>query len=284
MPEPVITAGASAEVLEQVLKEMGDLETQIEAEIANNAGEYTDEEMAKLEEMLEVLNQAQGQLEDDLETGNIGGYVVIIRPTDLLEVLGQLEEHIDAEIASGNYSDEEIAEMEQVLASVGGLEAAIEATMTAGSPGSNGNENVAVLDEQLEASMGEFDGMILTERAAAQVGAGELDNEEAGYSGDGSDLFEQGDLTEVATAPTMPGQGSDETTAAGEEGKEGKVARGVPTGQSVPHGTVPEDIPDGSDDDIVARQIREAAMNESDPELREKLWDEYRRYKNQGKK
>ena len=43
--------------------------------------------------------------------------------------------------------------------------------------------------------------------------------------------------------------------------------------------TVPSDIPDGSDDDIVARQLREAAMKETDPELRERLWDEYRKYK-----
>ena len=42
---------------------------------------------------------------------------------------------------------------------------------------------------------------------------------------------------------------------------------------------VPSDIPDGKGDDIVARQLREAAMNEKDPELREKLWDEYRFYK-----
>jgi hypothetical protein len=42
---------------------------------------------------------------------------------------------------------------------------------------------------------------------------------------------------------------------------------------------VPEDIPDGDDDDVIARQLREAAMSEPDPELREKLWDEYRKYK-----
>jgi hypothetical protein len=42
---------------------------------------------------------------------------------------------------------------------------------------------------------------------------------------------------------------------------------------------IPEDIPDGQDDDVVARQIREAAMNEPDPILREKLWQEYRDYK-----
>jgi hypothetical protein len=33
------------------------------------------------------------------------------------------------------------------------------------------------------------------------------------------------------------------------------------------------------DDDIVARQLREAAEKETDPELKEKLWKEYEEYK-----
>ena len=41
----------------------------------------------------------------------------------------------------------------------------------------------------------------------------------------------------------------------------------------------PDDIPDGQDDDIVARQLRELAENETDPELKERFWDEYRKYK-----
>ena len=45
-------------------------------------------------------------------------------------------------------------------------------------------------------------------------------------------------------------------------------------------GPIPANLPDARDDDIVARQLREAATKESDPVLREKLWDEYRRYKN----
>jgi len=40
------------------------------------------------------------------------------------------------------------------------------------------------------------------------------------------------------------------------------------------------EIPDGQDDDVVARQLREAALAETDPELRARLWDEYRKYKN----
>ena len=41
----------------------------------------------------------------------------------------------------------------------------------------------------------------------------------------------------------------------------------------------PTDIPNGNDDDVVARQLREAAMREPDPAIREKLWAEYRKYK-----
>jgi hypothetical protein len=33
------------------------------------------------------------------------------------------------------------------------------------------------------------------------------------------------------------------------------------------------------DDDVVARQLREAAERETDPELKKKLWEEYRKYK-----
>ena len=40
----------------------------------------------------------------------------------------------------------------------------------------------------------------------------------------------------------------------------------------------PEDIAITVDDDIIARQLREAALVEQDPELRERLWEEYRKY------
>jgi len=38
------------------------------------------------------------------------------------------------------------------------------------------------------------------------------------------------------------------------------------------------DAAERRDDDVVARQLREAAESEPDPQLREKLWYEYRRY------
>ena len=41
----------------------------------------------------------------------------------------------------------------------------------------------------------------------------------------------------------------------------------------------PEDVAVMVDDDIIARQLREAALAEEDPELRDRLWAEYRKYK-----
>ena len=65
---------------------------------------------------------------------------------------------------------------------------------------------------------------------------------------------------------------------------------GIPSGAGIPAppmpsqknaevASMPSDVADARDDDVVARQLREAAMDETDPALKEKLWEEYRRYK-----
>ncbi len=54
---------------------------------------------------------------------------------------------------------------------------------------------------------------------------------------------------------------------------------GGPAGPGSDSRAVPADVGDGKDDDVVARQLREAATKEKDPAIREKLWEEYREYK-----
>lgn len=51
------------------------------------------------------------------------------------------------------------------------------------------------------------------------------------------------------------------------------------SGQGTGNGSDARPIPSGVDDDIIARRLRRAAETETDPELKEKLWDEYRDYK-----
>ncbi len=79
----------------------------------------------------------------------------------------------------------------------------------------------------------------------------------------------------VASLPTrMPENEADTATILAEA----PDALPEPEGQ-IAAANVPDDIGDGQDDDIIARQLREAAIAEADPALQEKLWEEYRRYK-----
>ena len=50
-------------------------------------------------------------------------------------------------------------------------------------------------------------------------------------------------------------------------------------GVSTANGKVPDDIPSADNDSALAAQIRRAAENETDPNKRKLLWDEYRKYK-----
>ncbi|MDD3450330.1 MAG: hypothetical protein PHF72_15050, partial [Gammaproteobacteria bacterium] len=106
-----------------------------------------------------------------------------------------------------------------------------------------------------------------------------------GAGGAGGPLFEEGDLTDAGGLGGLGGSGDETGEGDDGSGEQQDTVAAMPSGSSgLPgrgkgDGTVPPDLVDGSDDDIVARQIREAAMAEKDPALREKLWDEYRKYK-----
>ncbi|WP_157976609.1 hypothetical protein [Parahaliea mediterranea] len=132
-------------------------------------------------------------------------------------------------------------------------------------------EQVAILDARLEQGTGEFDAMILEEQTAQRQA--ERDNpapapaqpEQAGGGSGGNSPY-GGDMADAGGYSTGGGMGG--------------ASRG---GGQVPQNTAkyppPADIPSGDDDDVVARQLREAAMREPDPKVREALWDEYRKYK-----
>jgi hypothetical protein len=73
-------------------------------------------------------------------------------------------------------------------------------------------------------------------------------------------------MVEEAGSPPETGSVADETT------NTGQGAGSMSEQERRRYGS-------GEDDDIVARQMREAAENETDPELRKKLWKEYETYK-----
>ena len=146
----------------------------------------------------------------------------------------------------------------------------------AGGPAQTTEEKLAVLDEQLQQSYGQFEGLILRERDYVRdkenARGADIDTEEeaSGSESGGSYAGGSGEYREP-----ISGSGSGNRPENPDQ-REGDFEQVAVVNQ------IPPDIPDGSDDDVVARQLREAAMKESDPELREKLWEEYKKYKNKG--
>ena len=134
----------------------------------------------------------------------------------------------------------------------------------AGGPAATGAERKQALGDELQEGFAEFDRVMLSEQQAM--------NEEADQEGYGDFSDEGGMPGELDAAAEEPLQtamiDSDPVSIKGE----GNTA-------TRDHSQVPPDLVNAEGDDIIARQLREAAMKEQDPELREKLWDEYRKYK-----
>ncbi len=154
-------------------------------------------------------------------------------------------------------------------------------------PARTSDEEVAVLDQQLEDALGRYDEQIHEEfekaqaqrRAHGQASAGE--EQEAGSEWDPASTtdpatpaeksYETGAQARTRSSPAERGDPDSDSKEREEGSKDGGTHSTPP----------PADIPGGDDDDVVARQLREAAQKERDPVLRDKLWDEYRKYKKQ---
>lgn len=149
----------------------------------------------------------------------------------------------------------------------------------------------AQIDRRFDETFAVFDARMrkeqetVSQERAARGGSGSAAGRDGEAGGDGSEAAGGGGNGREGEAGDGPLAGDGAPGGRGEpaggesdgEGGGGGVGGGA-MGGSGPN-TVPADIPDGRDDDIVARQLREAAMKETDPELRERLWEEYRQYK-----
>lgn len=164
-----------------------------------------------------------------------------------------------------------------------------EAPAAGGGPGAATEaEEIAALEKKLGESLAEFDELLLEEARRARTrtdgrsrggssGASAAASAGSGATGAGP---ESGSVAATASGTEGQGGGAAESPqSAGEPGSPGGRILGTEAGASGASAAVPPDVGDGSDDDVVARQIRKAAESETDPELRKKLWEEYRKYK-----
>ena len=129
----------------------------------------------------------------------------------------------------------------------------------------NGEELARAL-ERLAEHQGQVDELIQQEQTDAALGSGDIGEDSTGIGatapprsagGDGrrAEIIGEADRSSVATTST------DDAAAVG-------------TGYRPP-----ADVGDGRDDDKLAAQLRELAMKETDPALRERYWEEYRKHK-----
>ena len=173
------------------------------------------------------------------------------------------------------------------------------------------DDPVQALDRELDDSLAAFDAMLLKElekiRTASAGRMRDLSDQAASavqrLKEKGIDLEAEGGMRGESKSGTEPsgdktgdgepgqdgrqspdrqgGTENGETSTPGEKRGDGQRAETDDAAQDGQGGTSgrQERYSGGRDDDIVARQLREAAEKETDPALREKLWKEYEAYK-----
>lgn len=143
-------------------------------------------------------------------------------------------------------------------------------------------EAKSAADLELERTLAGIDGRIRANREDQEdklnerAGGPQLPDMSDGISETGPSGDEQGSDSSGPTG-AVGGTNPDVFEGLGEGGpKKGNES----TPPEVPKPSVigDNDIPDAKDDDVIARQLREAALAEKDPKLQAALWEELRRY------
>jgi hypothetical protein len=176
----------------------------------------------------------------------------------------------DAATTAGAVGSADTAEASTEVSADGGISE--EPAMTA-------DERKRALARKLDESLNDFDSTLEDEQrrtaaerdartaSAASTRGDEIGDEGRGSSGRSGDLRSERDRRQSTVAGGVRGAGG----AVGGARDRGAVGAGS--------GAPDRGIPSGDDDDIVARRLRRAAEQETDPELKEKLWQEYIEYK-----
>ena len=168
--------------------------------------------------------------------------------------------------------------------SPGGTPSEIPSSPTGESRGNESGASVEELDEALDDSLDGFDNTLESQGNKNTMDEIDILSPSGSATVQGDDeiapLSETGELTVENEDYNTESQTSATPDSANEQANTSQQESGSPSEDSPDNRpTVPEDIGDGQGDDIVLRQIREAALKETNPVLREKLWDEYRKIK-----
>lgn len=248
--------------------------------LAFTAGAGQEVLLNRLQVDYDVLIAAQRDYQQQRERGTLG----IDESADYADYLVRLRERVSQDCLMLARADVRLLDGSPCLASLSSvakpapIDQRSEQTST---------ERTATMDAELNAGLGEFDEMLLREQERVKAAAPRSDAGAGSAAGSGQD---DGQGEGQGDSGAEGGQTGDGGESGGETDGGGRQVSGAP-GDQPPSGAAggdgtqsgargqPADIPDGSDDDLVARQLREAAEKETDPELKKKLWEEYRKYK-----
>jgi hypothetical protein len=146
------------------------------------------------------------------------------------------------------------------------------------------SEEVESFENEFIKSMGEFDEMLLKEDELAknmsrsnassgeQKGSGELSSSDTSYN-----RSNKTERSEKKSGQEKDNNKNDKRSENSDE-QTGSQTKGQQKKASKINAREKRKL-DKIDDDIVARQLKEAAEKETDPKLKEKLWNEYYNYK-----
>ncbi|MBW2505062.1 MAG: hypothetical protein JRE16_10905 [Deltaproteobacteria bacterium] len=204
-----------------------------------------------------------------------------------------------ADAPSGSMTEKQTEDVPQESAQEGAI---------AGSAQTPEEQNEALQDQFLQ-SLGAFDDMLAKEevKVASRVprqretGGRRAGSGSSGTGSNGGQAGSEGSGAAGSSAGSMSGQSPASGQGEQGNGREGGGMSQQQTGESATGGGSSDGgagqgaasgqqkgstagvsqgrLPPPEDDDIVARQLREAAEKEQDPELKEKLWEEYWKYK-----
>ncbi|MCH8308493.1 MAG: hypothetical protein IH930_10180, partial [Proteobacteria bacterium] len=136
-------------------------------------------------------------------------------------------------------------------------------------PGESDAERAARLGKELDESVGDFDEVLMEEQR--QISTVSRNTEGFGTGGSG------GSGGRVGLGGQAGGNSTSGSVSVLNPTDERQSSIGAMSEEDI-QARLPDDIMENVGDDIVARQLYEAALAEDDPELRERLWEEYRKY------
>ena len=145
-------------------------------------------------------------------------------------------------------------------------------------------EKIALMDEALLRSLSKFDNCNIS-----QITSSDDDSISIGLEKNtGGGSVASSDMSGTDIPMPQENSGKEEGLSANtdtqlfkskEEDGNGSPSRLDPSQANGANGKIPEDLLYVDNDSVLQAQIRKAAVNEKDPKVRAKLWNEYRKYK-----